>query len=223
MQTFGGTPPTTFTWTGTNPQPNTLCNGVYPFSSITYQGGLASDGCDQASGTWTNSDGGHGSFTMAKPSDLPSGETSAAISWWSSDPTIMQYEQTHTSPSYLAGRQVYESPGPNQIDTCHFTGSMYQSAALGTTVNLGGWFVGYYYFDNRSDYDYVGMYSGAVQYYRDMHKVPCEVALDQKMNICTHGCTFSSNYFSDVLYWNIPDNTNYGTARAGVQAWRTWP
>lgn len=223
VQAFDGTPPTTFTWKGTNPQPTTVCNGWVPYSSITYKGGLCNDGCDQASGTWANSDNQSGFFTMTKPSDLPSGETSTAVAWWSGDPTIMLYDQTLSSSSYMAGRQAFESPGPSQSDSCHFVGSKYAGAELGVNVPLGGWFVGYYYFNNRWEYDYVGMFSAAVTYYRQMHRVPCEVALNQQMNICTRGCTTNSGYFSDTLYWNIPDGTNVGTARAGVQAWRTWP
>jgi hypothetical protein len=96
---------------------------------------------------------------------------------------------------------------------------MYQKDGLSN----GGWYVGYYYFNNKWEYDYIGMFSGAVAYYRSMHRVPCEVTIPQTMNIYARGTLSSYPYFNDTLYWNIPDNTNYGVAGAGVQAWRTWP
>ena len=29
--------------------------------------------------------------------------------------------------------------------------------------------------------------------------------------------------FSDTLYWNLPDQVNYGVAKNNVRAWRTYP
>jgi len=116
---------------------------------------------------------------------------------------------------------VFEVTGtPN--DTCWFRNSLYGYANL----NGSGWFVGYYYFDSSYQYDYVGMYSGAVKYYKGLvpnstNRTPCLVTLPQTMKIYTP--TGSQSYFSDTLYWNLPDQVNYGVAKNGVQAWRTYP
>ncbi len=224
-QSFGGNPsPTTFSWTASNPQPSGTCNRYTPVSSFTYSGNMYNNGCDTTSGNWTNSEGRSGTFTFQKPTDFPTGETSTAVAWWSGQPTVMLYDVTLTAPTgYMAGRQVYEVPGNTQSDSCWFQGSMIDQQVLGQTVQLAGWFVGYYYFNNRWEYDYVGPSTDFITYYRGQNKVPCEVQLDQEMNICGNNCLTPGNYFGDTLIWNIPDQVNVGVARANVQAWRTWP
>jgi len=178
-QTFGsattsGT--TRITWSATSPSPSGSCAGSTPWPSVTHTGTITNDGCDSGNGTWSNSGGGNGTFTMSKPADVPDGspaETTTPIAWWSSDPTIALYDNTIGSSKYMAGRQVVESANGASSDTCWFNGSIYTTASLGST--LAGWFVGFYYFNNRYEYDYVGMYSGAVSYYRSNGRTPCLV------------------------------------------------
>ncbi len=131
----------------------------------------------------------------------------------------MLYEQTIGSSKYMAGMQVFESPNGNATDTCWFSGSVYNPGGL----SGGGWFVGFYFFNNEWDYDYVGMYSGAVTYYRNNNRTPCLVTIPQAMNMYQYDTAGSFTYFTDTLYWNLPDTVNYGVARNGVQAWRTYP
>ena len=70
------------------------------------------------------------------------------------------------------------------------------------------------------------MFPDAVNYYKGLvpnsiNVTPCLVTLPQTMKIYTP--TGSQSYFSDILYWNLPDLVNYGVAKNGVQAWRTYP
>ncbi len=222
-QTFGsssvaGTP--AISWTGSSPSPTAACGGYTPVPSITFTGNISNDGCDYASGTWLNSSGLNGSFTMTKPADVPDlspAETTSVVAWHSLAPTVAVYEETIGASKYQAGRQTFEASNGSATDTCWFVGSMYSYGGL----SGGGWYVGYYYFNNKFEYDCVGMAPAAVTYYRSAGRVPCLVTIPQKMSLYTH--TGSAQYFTDTLYWNVPDATNYGVARNGVQAWRTYP
>jgi len=210
-------------WDARNPSPSTSCNGQTPLARITYRGQVFNNGCDFSNGTWDNSGGGHGTFTATKPSEVPTGENTRAVAWWSLNPTVMIYEQTLFATNDMAGRQVYEASNGTPVDNCWFTTSSYRPAAL----SGGGWYVGYYFFDDRWHYDYVGYDSGAVTYYRANHRTPCTATIPQAMRIYTNdrgnGPTGSLQYATDTLILNIPDSVNYGTSRAGVQAWRTYP
>jgi hypothetical protein len=218
-----GTGTTAISWEATNPSPNTVCAGVIPDPKIDMTGNIVNNTCNSASGTWTESFGQNGSFTMSKPSDLPDlnpSDTTTAIAWWTSDPTIALFEGSIGSSEDMAGRQVFEGPNASPSDTCWFPGSIYGSA----TLTGSGWFVGFYYFNNSYDYDYVGMASAEVSYYRSNGRTPCLVTLPQALRLYTYGYGYGYyQYFSDTLYINLPDLTNYGVARAGVQAWRTYP
>jgi hypothetical protein len=224
-QTFGsasqrGT--TAAHWVASNPSPSSQCGNWIPFSSTTFDGNILNDGCDFSSGTWSNSDGASGSFSMTKPTDFPNlnpAETSTVVAWWSSAPTVALFEQNIGSSTYLAGQQVYEASNGSPTDTCWFSGSIYAPGAL----SGGGWFVGFYFFNNRWHYDYIGMLPQTVSYYRSNNRPPCLITIPQAMRMYARDTLSSSVYFTNTLYINLPDHTNYGVARAGVQAWRTWP
>lgn len=206
---------TSIQWTATNPNPPNPCH----VSSFTIDANILNDSCDALSGTYKSSNGNSGPISATKQADMPDGnpaETTTVTAWWSEYPTITLYEETIGSSKYMAGRQVYEVAGtPN--DTCWFLGSQHDHADL----IGGGWFVGFYYFNNKYEYDYVGFLPDTVKYYRDQRKVPCLATIPQTMRLYTN--LGSQAYFNDTLYWNIPDNVNYGNAKNGVQAWRTWP
>ena len=218
--------------TFSNPDPSGWCdlgNGQYQHiaDTQTISVNITNDDCDNASGSWSNSDGCpacSGNLAMTKPSDIPDlnpAETTSVVSWWSSDPTIMLYDETIGSSKSLAGRQVFEmSTAPN--DGCWYQDSLYGKQDL----TGGGWFVGYYYFNNRYEYDYVGMGYLRVPYYRgqvqnSVNRTPCLVTLPQTMKIYTR--LGSQAYFNDTLYYNLPDQVNYGVSKNNVQAWRTYP
>lgn len=192
-----------------------------PFNSETFDGGITNNGCDTMSGSWTNSDGARGTFSMTKPTDLPDrspAETSTAVAWWSLAPTIALFEQTIGSSKYMAGRQVFEAQLGWAFDSCYFDGSIYDPYKL----SAGGWYVGFYFFNNKWEYDYVGITPGAINYYRLKSRTPCLMHANQGMRMYSRDTSTSNEYFTDTVYVNLPDKLNYGVARAGVQAWRTW-
>jgi hypothetical protein len=224
-QTFGGANArgtAAIQWIATNPSPSGSCGNSTPVSSETYNGNILNDGCDFGSGTWNNSSGLNGSFSITKPTDRPDlypAESSTPIAWYSQNPTIMLYDQTIGSSKYTAGMQVFESSNGNANDGCWFPGSVYAQYSL----TGGGWFVGFYFFNNKWEYDYVGFFSQTVDYYRNSGRTPCLVTAPQAMNMYTRDTLSSFTYFTDDIFINLPDNVNYGVARAGVQAWRTYP
>ncbi len=209
-------------WVATNPSPSSTCGSFTPFSSTTFNGNILNSGCDFFSGSWTNSSGGSGGFSMTKPTDLPDlipSEASTAIAWDSAYPTVMLFDQTLGSSKYLAGHQVFETSGGASSDTCWFPGSIYLPMGL----SGGGWHVGFYFFNNRWHYDYIGFLPATISYYRSNSRTPCLVTIPQQMRSYALDTLSSSAYFTNTLYINLPDLVNYGVARAGVQAWRTWP
>ena len=175
-----------------------------------------------ASGTWANSTGiGSGSFDMTKASDIALTETSTAIAWWSTYPTVLLFQGSISSTNSLAGRQVFESTNGSPSDSCNRAGD----AALGYQsyhLTGGGWYVGFYYFNSWYDYDYVGIPPTYVNYYRGKGRTPCAMAAPQMMNIYTRAGLSSVSYYSDTLQISLPDNSNVGVERGGLWGWRTW-
>jgi hypothetical protein len=53
-------------------------------------------------------------------------------------------------------------------------------------------------------------------------RTPCLVTAPQAMNIYTRAGVGNVRYYTDTIYVSLPDNTNVGVSRGGVQAWRTW-
>lgn len=227
-QTSGGSGPatTTLNVTFSNPTPTGYCGNTHISATQTITATITNDDCANASGSRSNSDGSASNVptSLTKPADIPTGgETTSTVSWDSQFPTIMLFQEGIPSPRSLAGRQVFEAGGAPS-DTCwqKVPNSPYAHGDL----SGGGWYVGYYYFDSSFHYDYVGMFPDAVKYYKGLapnsvNVTPCLVTLPQTMKIYTP--TGSQSYFSDTLYWNLPDQVNYGVAKNGVQAWRTYP
>lgn len=120
---------TAFTWTASNPSPNTPCNGYVPVPSMTFTGTMVNKSTDSGSGTWTNSSGLSGSFVFeADPNIIPTGETVQAGGWNSSLPTEANFIQVLTdSRSYdpdpnhnlFQGRQVWETTASTGTDGCY--------------------------------------------------------------------------------------------------------
>ncbi len=217
---------TSFSWTGSNPSPDVPCytlNGpIYPVNS-TFIGRISNNSCDNASGTWAHSDGsGSGNFTMNKPSDVASTEISQAVAWWQPYPTILLFEGQIASSLDLAGRQVFESANGTPSDSCYRSGDRLDDGTYLYPYQItgGGWFVGYYYFDGRYDYDYVGYPPSWIEYYRTHGRTPCQASAPQAMRIYTSGG--SVTYYTNTLQIKLPDNTNVGVERGGLWGWRKW-
>lgn len=213
---------TAFQWVASNPSPSGSCGGRTPVASLTYNGTILNNGCDFASGSWTSSSSGSGLFSMTKPPDFPDGsptETNVAVAWWSIWPTVLLFEPTIGASKSFAGRQVFESPNGSPSDSCYFP----DAAAEPFHLTGAGWFVGFYFFDNRWHYDYVGFSPALIAYYRAHNRTPCLATAPQAMKLYTLDTLGSQTYFTNTLYVNLPDDTWVGIARDGVQGWRTWP
>jgi hypothetical protein len=228
-QTAGGAgaATTSLSFTGSSPSPSGYCYSapyIYHYAVTESETmAISSDSCDNASGTWSNSDGFNGSATMSKPSDLPNltpAQTSSAICWWDTYPcgtgywSVVLFEDTLQSTKSMAGRQVYEGVG-TAYDNCYFSNIYYAPYSL----SGGGWYVGYYYFDSRTDFDYVGTQPGAPGFYRSAGRTPCTMGSTQPMWIYTY--TGPAQYFTGALEVSIQP-TWYGVEKNGIAAWRTY-
>jgi hypothetical protein len=215
--------------TGSSPSPSGACLSTdgytWYYVDTQYETvAITNDSCDYASGTWSNSIGGMGSITMTKPTDLPEltpAQSTAFICWWDAmacgpNPNwpVVLFEDTLQSAKDMAGRQVYESQG-GIYDGCWFPGTMYPYTGL----SGGGWFVGYYYFDNRFDFDYVGVPAAVPGYIRTAGMTPCYQAVIQNMSIYSH--TGSPQYYSDTIFIDYQPGW-FGVQKNGVTEWRTY-
>lgn len=191
-------------------------------TAFTFSGSIGNNTCDAASGTWANAEGsGSGNFTMSKPADVASTETTTTIAWYSLLPTIFLFQGSIASSVGLAGRQVFETGNGTPSDSCWRQGDVVDGLpAAPLHVTGGGWFVGYYFFNNWYDYDYVGYVPDLISYYRQHNRVPCQAAAPQAMRIYTS--SGSVVYYTDTLQVSLPDYKNVGVERGGVWAWRTW-
>lgn len=231
---------TTLNLTGSNPSPSGSCsNDGQHISDYQYVDvSITNNGCDYASGSWSNSDGFQGNLTMTKPADIPDEfptQTSSAVCWWDQGcggvwPVVL-FEDTIGSSKSMAGRQAYEWQGASTQDTCWFQGSWFPPYGL----SGGGWYVGYYWgsgggagYSNKMEYDWVGLGPDTVTYYNGinvegstnaMNRVPCTMNAPQNMSLYTH--TSSQEYLTDELTISIQQGW-YGVAKNGVQAWRQY-
>jgi hypothetical protein len=177
---------------------------------------LRNNGCDIAAGTARNDDGSwsYSAYSMAKIPDLPTGESTTGVGWWSSYPTIHQFRQTLTGDSArpFDGHQLTESPGSDKSDGCYYSGAADEGYAhFGVTG--GWWIVGryatppFYFYTNTWVDDYVGMTPALINLYQ-ANRAPCDAYAQQLMKMCTNGqgCTSTQQYFSNYITYSV--NTN---------------
>lgn len=192
---------------------------------------ITNDGCDYASGTYTNpDDGGSGNLTMTKPADIPDEnpvQTSAAFCWLDQCPaggswTIGIFRDTIGSSKSMAGRQAYESQGASSQDNCWYQGSVFDPYGL----SGGGWYVGNDLFGNEMDFDQVGIPPAEVAWYNGsnggLNRVPCVISAPQTMALYTH--TSSQPYILNTVSISLQQG-QYGVGKTSgnsVQAWRPY-
>jgi len=224
---------TTFSWTGTNPQPSNECGGITPVSS-TYTGTIENKGNDYSNPSyWTNVNGQNGTTGITKqPHDQPASETTTAEGFGGSGVyvSVGQFRQIlNASPSstdIFKGRQVSESTGTSSphYDNCWYSGSAFPKW---TTVDGSLWNVGYYPVDppcvlseNTWADDYIGYPYNYVQGYR-MHWATGSplygARIPQVMSIAYHGNQGSAwaAYAYDTVGEDIY-RTSVTAYRAGV-------
>gem|GEM_PF-2663771 len=143
----------------------------------------------------------------------PAGESSSSGGWDTLDPTVHRWNQTLTGSNF-SGRTVTEQqPGAGASDTCYFTGSAYDPAAL----SGGTWPVNS---SNQWGPDLVGWFPGQVSYYRAQGRAPCSATIPQEMLIdCPRGPIL---YVTNTIGGDI-NATTVVSRRAGSTVIRTWP
>lgn len=213
----------------TSPSP-AECGGVIAQNG-TVNVNIRNDGCDIAAGTAQNDDGSwyDPAYAMAKFPDLPAGESTKPVGWYSVYPTIQQFRQTLAGQSGpFDGRQVAESAGSDQNDGCYYSGAAAKGyAKFGVTG--GWWIVGryatppLYFYSNYWIDDYVGMTPTVVSFYQQ-NRAPCDAYAQQIMNICTNGqgCPYVRQYYQDYISYSVNKNSVV-VGRNGQYASRPWP
>lgn len=207
------------------------CPGVTPVNA-TLSLQLRNDGCDIAAGSFQNDDGSFSdaAYSMAKPADVPSDESTQGVGWNATWPTVQQFRQTlQRGSGPFDGRQVTEVAGANKADSCFYAGAADNGyAQFGVTG--GWWIVGryatppYFFLTNEWVDDYVGMTPDLVTFYRNNGRTPCDANAEQLMNICTNGqgCPFKQQYKDGFITYSIDANT-VTAGRNNIFQSRPWP
>ena len=218
---YGGTnfgASTSIVLNASNPAPTSSC-GVPATATMTYTGSLQNDGCDKTAGTWQNADGNTGAFTMTKPFDVVSSETTTSAGWSAEYPTVHQWRQYLSGPQDLTGRQVKEGTGFGNTDSCYFDGSPVPPFHL----SGGGWNVGFYVNNQWAD-DYVGRSPDIITYYRQVFRTPCDATASQIMYIYTNGNSGQTSlYLITNTGFAIPNLQQITSSRDGNSATTQWP
>ena len=220
---------TSFTLTATNPSPgDPTCTAAW----YTLEYSLSLPGCQQASGSWTNSSGQSGDDEMNKPCDVPTGESISTGAWGPAFPTRthhgwIQILSALNPEINFGGRGIIEEFPSNGTDGCYFAGSMFDQ-----TINpdAGAWLVGTVngVMDSTLNIwggDYIGWDEDAVNYYqveRPLRGLPpnCNFTTTQRMSIaCDPGLSF---YKSGVISAGI-DSNSVNSSRHSLFTSKNWP
>ena len=219
---------TSFTWTASNPNPNTPCNGAAPAISGTFSGSLRNNSNEGAEGTivWTYSgsrDSGGSYFLNRSPNLNPIGETTYGVGFSTGLlATVAQFRvellsatQINSPDDIFRRRQVREYTSVNgpRYDTCHFSGSTVPKfdSVQGTTWNIG------YYGGTLSNYlvdDYIEWNTNHVDYYRQhwpSNSFPRSSRIQQEMHISMPGF---GHYTTNDLWTRI--YTTFVTVQRGT-------
>lgn len=188
-------------------------------NTVSFTGTLQKPGCNNASGSWNNSGGGSGTYTMTHACFVPSAETTPQVTGWGGDgvyPTSAVFHQSIIATDFdWGGRTISETFPQDGIDTCWWPGSKYTQTLRGIpwapiTFDRGA---------PSGYYDAVGMSPTVADYYRKQGKSPCGFTLYQRMTIdCPNGNT---PYITNTLYLGV-EPTTVTNKRAGVPATEVW-
>ena len=155
-------------------------------------------------------------------------ESSSGVGWDTTvgTRTAHNFRQTLTPPagvSSFSGRQVFEADGGGVEDHCHFVGAGVPDEV--TDITSGGdWTVAS---DNTwgvDDFDLVGWYESAVNFYQTAAiGKPCWAAGWQQMTIiCPSGNPFATEYTKNFLRYEIGETYVTSERQSSIQQ-RDWP
>ncbi len=137
---------------------------------------------------------------------IPTGETTLQTGWSGLIPTAYKWRGRLAGAGSFNGRQVRESEGGNDVDTCWWPGSAYAPASglSGGTWDVNG--------SNEYGDDTVGWHWQVVDYYRANSRAPCQSETDQVMQINRPGsnwATYKTNRlkmgFTNTTVWSYRD------------------
>jgi hypothetical protein len=144
-------------------------------------------GCTVASGTWNNSSGLNGSFSMSHGCFVPSGETNQVFKQWAevtngstvNEAAVFQLQLSPLTFNW-GGRTVSETFPQPAVDGCWFPGSAVPKLTTIATKSVT--------VDSNAIYtDSIGPVIGstynAVAYYRNKGRTPCSLTTQQVMVI----------------------------------------
>jgi hypothetical protein len=207
----------TSTYTGSNP-------GCAP--TLTMSGTVSAPGCNTASGTWQNSRGLSGSFTMSHECAQPAGETPSVFQGWDSNPSDFTYQTAaiygtgpatssyYTGSYNWGGRTVTEEFLQDADDSCWYSGSPIGKVTRGPNLSVT--------LDSNKGYsDTVGPSQNTVNTYRKLGRTPCGFNNYQTMVIDCANPTGNPAFAANTLL-EYMGNTTISITRAGVNATRFW-
>jgi hypothetical protein len=207
----------TSTYTGSNP-------GCAP--TLTMTGTVSAPGCNTASGSWQNSRGLSGTFTMTHACAMPAGETPSKFQYWDNVPSDFTYQTAavfstgpatssyYTGSYNWGGRTVTEEFLQDADDSCWFSGSPIGKVTRdpNRSITLGS---------NQGYNDKVGPSQSTVNTYRKLGRTPCGFNNYQTMVI---DCAYPTGTpaFAATTLLEYMGNTTISITRAGVNATRFW-
>jgi hypothetical protein len=128
--------------------------------------------------------------------------------------------QLPSERNYQGRVVIEEGETPPSVDLCLWSGSKVQQATLNGNGN--SWPVGEVGFPNEYAYDGVGFTTGAVTYYRGVHRAPCAAQVYQDMYVYCNSGPSQRYHVNDQQ--DIIGLTTVGSSRAGgVTSTEIWP
>lgn len=189
--------------------------------TLTMNGTVSAPGCNTASGTWQNSRGLSGNFTMSHECGKPTGETPSVFQGWDSNPSNFTYQTAAIygmgpAPSSYnwGGRTVTEKFLQDADDSCWFSGSPIGKVTRDPNASVT--------LDSNKGYsDRVGPSQNTVNTYRRLGRTPCGFNNYQTVVIDCANPTGNPAFAANTLL-EYMGNTTISITRAGVNATRFW-
>lgn len=213
---------TRFSWVASTPTPSATCGGYTPVQRMTYTGTIVNSTNDRGSGTWTNSSGTSGSFSIfGDPIYLPAneqisdatfgvGQASTVLNLVEELIDSQQQDPIDPDDRLFQGRQIFETltAGASATDACWQASG--GTAPFGSfTVQGTTWNVGSNGLDGANAYeDSVGWSLTQVLWYKQhlpQSALPCTARLGQTMNMLASNPTNPTS--GQVVYYPYKSHT----------------
>jgi hypothetical protein len=165
-------------------------------STLSMSGTLRGAGCTMAEGSWSNSGGLGGSFTMTHGCFVPTGEANQAFEGFQSrtqgggvyEVAVFQMQVAPLIFNW-GGRTVSETFPQPAVDGCWFPGSLAPQVITPAASNSP--------IDSSGIYgDAIGPVADAVQYYREKGRTPCTITTQQVLVIDCPNPPENPTYFT---------------------------